>query len=186
VFLALLCSLNASIQSDAASCIAHQGMAWHGIRTIARLCRKLPSVFFTMFLVLTTALLLLLLLLLPPPALQEVRAGLLAGPSIIVADEAHQMKNEKSHYCRTMRRLASRRRLALTGYPLQNNLNEYYQMILWVSGRGGAESGGARGRCLGCSFVQLALGDRAVFCSNAAGAAVPAAPHTSVVAIDLV
>jgi superfamily II DNA or RNA helicase len=68
--------------------------------------------------------------------LQEVRAGLLSGPSIIIADEAHQMKNEKSFYCRMMRQLASRRRLALTGYPLQNNLNEYYQMILWVSDAG--------------------------------------------------
>lgn len=67
---------------------------------------------------------------------QEVRAGLLGGPCIIVADEAHQMKNEKSSYCRSMRQLASRRRLALTGYPLQNNMNEYYQMILWVSGMG--------------------------------------------------
>jgi hypothetical protein len=74
-----------------------------------------------------------------------VRHGLLTGPSIIVADEAHQMKNEKSHYCRSMRQLESRRRLALTGYPLQNNMNEYYQMILWVSGWAGVQPCSASG-----------------------------------------
>jgi hypothetical protein len=81
-----------------------------------------------------------------------VRAGLLSGPSIIVADEAHQMKNEKSHYCRTMRQLESRRRLALTGYPLQNNMNEYYQMILWVSGWCGVKPC----RALGAVFAAVA------------------------------
>jgi hypothetical protein len=34
---------------------------------------------------------------------------------------------------RAMRQLATRRRLALTGYPLQNNLDEYYELIRWVS-----------------------------------------------------
>jgi hypothetical protein len=83
--------------------------------------------------------------------LQEVRAGLLHGPSIIVADEAHQMKNEKSNYCRMMRQLGSRRRLALTGYPLQNNLNEYYQMILWVRAHSGEwRGGGLTVRCQVC------------------------------------
>jgi SNF2 family DNA or RNA helicase len=32
-----------------------------------------------------------------------------------------------------MRQLAVRRRLALTGYPLQNSLGEYYELIRWVS-----------------------------------------------------
>jgi SNF2 family DNA or RNA helicase len=31
-----------------------------------------------------------------------------------------------------MRQLAARRRLALTGYPLQNNLDEYCELIRWV------------------------------------------------------
>jgi SNF2 family DNA or RNA helicase len=43
------------------------------------------------------------------------------------------MKNAETAKCRLMRQLSSRRRLALTGYPLQNNLEEYYQMIMWVS-----------------------------------------------------
>lgn len=61
------------------------------------------------------------------------RQALLAGATFIVADEAHVMKNAETAKCRLMRQLSSRRRLALTGYPLQNNLEEYYQMIMWVS-----------------------------------------------------
>eukprot|EP00775_Hariotina_reticulata_P004934 gene4934-5176_t len=60
------------------------------------------------------------------------RQALLTGATIIVADEAHVMKNAETAKCRLMRQLSSRRRLALTGYPLQNNLEEYYQMIMWV------------------------------------------------------
>jgi SNF2 family DNA or RNA helicase len=34
---------------------------------------------------------------------------------------------------KAMRQLAAQRRLALTGYPLQNNLDEYFELIRWVS-----------------------------------------------------
>jgi hypothetical protein len=43
-----------------------------------------------------------------------------------------------------MRCLSSRRRLALTGYPLQNNMEEYYTMIAWVSFVVGGGSGDDR------------------------------------------
>lgn len=56
----------------------------------------------------------------------------LLGATLVVADEAHELKNAKTLRCRAMQQLRSRRRLALTGYPLQNNLKEYYEMISWV------------------------------------------------------
>jgi superfamily II DNA or RNA helicase len=56
---------------------------------------------------------------------RELRRMLLEGPSVVVADEAHQIKNSQAKGSRAMRQLKSSRRLALTGYPLQNNLNEW-------------------------------------------------------------
>lgn len=38
----------------------------------------------------------------------------------MVADEAHAMKNPATRDNRAMSKIATRRRLALTGYPLQN------------------------------------------------------------------
>jgi SNF2 family DNA or RNA helicase len=56
------------------------------------------------------------------------------GASIVVADEAHTIKNPASKTNRAMGKIRTRARLALTGYPLQNNLEEYYCMIHWVGG----------------------------------------------------
>lgn len=56
------------------------------------------------------------------------------GASIVVADEAHTIKNPSSRMSMAMCRIKTRARLALTGYPLQNNLDEYYTMIQWVRG----------------------------------------------------
>lgn len=84
----------------------------------------------------------------------RTREALLHGAALVVADEAHVLKNEASNNCRAMRMLRTRRRLALTGYPLQNNLEEYYQMISWV-----------RHACLGiCGRMRACLLGRASLC----------------------
>ena len=49
----------------------------------------------------------------------------------MVADEAHQIKNPTTKRFAAVNSLRTRRRIALTGYPLQNNLDEYYTMIRW-------------------------------------------------------
>lgn len=43
---------------------------------------------------------------------------------MVVCDEAHQIQNEKSRRTRSIRQIKTRRRIALTGTPLQNNLIE--------------------------------------------------------------
>ncbi|KAI3396991.1 hypothetical protein diail_11318 [Diaporthe ilicicola] len=58
---------------------------------------------------------------------------ILETPSIIVGDEAHNLKNEKSQRSNIASRFKTHSRLALTGSPLANNVDEYYAMIEWVA-----------------------------------------------------
>lgn len=49
----------------------------------------------------------------------QLQAMLLGGAGVVVVDEAHEMRNAATHYCTTLGKIATPRRLALTGYPLQ-------------------------------------------------------------------
>lgn len=63
----------------------------------------------------------------------KLKDQLLKGPRIIIADEAHQMKNKNSQLAQAAAMLESRSRIALTGSPLANNLLDYYAMVNWIS-----------------------------------------------------
>jgi len=65
--------------------------------------------------------------------LHHMEELLLETPSIIVADEAHKLKNVDSKLAKVAKRFRSRSRIALTGSPLNNHLEEYHQMIDWIA-----------------------------------------------------
>lgn len=63
----------------------------------------------------------------------RIKQCLLDGPNIIVADEAHKMKNRASGIATAASEFRSKSRIALTGSPLANNLSDYYSMVDWIS-----------------------------------------------------
>ncbi|KAJ8598548.1 hypothetical protein CTAYLR_001363 [Chrysophaeum taylorii] len=56
------------------------------------------------------------------------------GPDVLVLDEAHLVKNPNNKRFKAFAGIRTRRRVALTGTPLQNNLMEYHSMITFVRG----------------------------------------------------
>lgn len=64
---------------------------------------------------------------------QMIEDALLERPNIIVADEAHAVKTVSSGINLAISRLKSTNRIALTGSPLSNNLEEYHSLIDWIA-----------------------------------------------------
>lgn len=55
------------------------------------------------------------------------------GADVIILDEGHRIKNSTTHISTLINQVRTRSRICLTGYPLQNHLSEYYDMINFIA-----------------------------------------------------
>ncbi|KAI1212367.1 uncharacterized protein F4807DRAFT_368194 [Annulohypoxylon truncatum] len=64
---------------------------------------------------------------------EDALEALRDGPNLVVADEAHELKNPTSQIHHATSNFKTHSRIALTGSPLANRVEEYHSMINWVA-----------------------------------------------------
>lgn len=63
----------------------------------------------------------------------ELREMLLKGPELVVADEAHRLKDRATDNSKAAAQIETHSRIALTGTPMSNNVEEIYSLISWAA-----------------------------------------------------
>ncbi|KAI7226041.1 hypothetical protein KC330_g8951 [Hortaea werneckii] len=59
--------------------------------------------------------------------------GLLRRPDVVVADEAHNLKSLRSKLTQAAHHIETPTRIALTGTPMSNDVEEIYSLVSWVA-----------------------------------------------------
>lgn len=54
------------------------------------------------------------------------------GPDVVILDEGHYIKNTNTKLLKSLIQIRTKRRIVLTGTPMQNSLNEYYTLVNFV------------------------------------------------------
>ena len=63
----------------------------------------------------------------------KLKQILVEGTEIVVADEAHNLKNTKSDIGKAVAEIQTHSRIGLTGTPMSNDVEEIYALISWVA-----------------------------------------------------
>jgi transcriptional regulator ATRX len=64
---------------------------------------------------------------------KRIREILLQGPEVVVADEAHHLKNQKSGVAVAANNIATHSRIGLTGTPMSNDVQEIYSLVSFAA-----------------------------------------------------
>ena len=63
----------------------------------------------------------------------RVKEALIGSANLVIADEAHFFKTTSTAINLAINQIRTKSRIALTGSPLNNNLEEYYNLIDWIA-----------------------------------------------------
>ncbi|KAL1590562.1 hypothetical protein WHR41_00557 [Cladosporium halotolerans] len=67
------------------------------------------------------------------PNWERARSILLENTELTIADEAHHVKNTQTATAMAVSKLKSKARVALSGTPMSNDVDEIYALVSWVS-----------------------------------------------------